>query len=145
MSKIKETFGRLFKKATDEVDDIYNMLKYDIQTEQEEIGNIQYAYNDLYARVEAEGINAPEEHTKMLTFYQKELARRTDRVNNLLNQLNKAKEIKEEVKDVKKKGLSPDTVFTGLICLTTCVLAIYAEESRPLISKGMSFIVRPRL
>lgn len=145
MSKIKETFGKLFKKATDEVDDIYNMLKYDIQVEQEEIGNIQYAYAELYAKVEEKGINAPEEDTKMLTFYQKELARRTDRVNNLLNQLNKAKEIKEEVKDVKKKGLSPDTVFTGLICLTTCVLAIYAEESRPLISKGMSFIVRPRL
>lgn len=71
-----------------------------------------------------------------------ELDRRTKRMNELIIQLQKLNDLNSKKLDGR---ITPDTFFKGIVSIATVVLVLYAEESRPIISKAMSFVVRPRL
>lgn len=116
-------------------------LKRDIQsqivTEQVEISKLQ---NEITAAW-AEDHESEDGVTKadILTI---ELDRRTKRMNELIIQLQKLDDLTHKHKD---GGITADTFFKGVVSIATVVLVLYAEESRPIISKAMSFVVRPRL
>lgn len=71
-----------------------------------------------------------------------ELERRTRRMNDLIVQLQKLDDL---TRKHKEGGITADTLFKGMVSIATVVLVLYAEESRPIISKAMGFVVRPRL
>lgn len=86
--------------------------------------------------------HATEEGVTKLDILTIELDRRTKRCNDLIVQLQKLDDLTQKHKE---GGITADTLFKGMVSIATVVLVLYAEESRPIISKAMGFVVRPRL
>lgn len=112
-------------------------IQQEIVVEQTEIAKIQ---QDIAAAWEQDHEN--EEGVTKLDILTIELDRRTKRMNELIIQLQKLNDLNSKKLDGR---ITPDTFFKGIVSIATVVLVLYAEESRPIISKAMSFVVRPRL
>ena len=116
---------------------IKRAIQAEIVTEQVEIEKLQREIEAAWQtdHKSEEGIT----NADILTI---ELDRRTKRMNELIIQLQKLDDLKHKHKE---GGITADTFFKGMVSIATVVLVLYAEESRPIISKAMSFVVRPRL
>lgn len=141
--KIKEGFEKLFKKAKTELDDTYDMIVYDIQCELDEISILQQDIATKWDGIRDENAEKPD--PEVLKAYENEIERRTKRVYDLLGQLEKVKELKKVSKKCEKDGLTAGEIFRGAIYIGGICLVLYAEESRPLISKAMQFVCKPKL
>lgn len=116
---------------------IKKAIQSEIVTEQIEIEKLQREIEAAWQQdhKSEEGIT----NADILTI---ELDRRTKRMNELIIQMQKLDDLKYK----RKEGcITADTFFKGMVSIATVVLVLYAEESRPIISKAMSFVVRPRL
>lgn len=118
-------------------------LKKDIQSqivvEQDEIAQLNRQIRERWNK----GVdNLSEDEVTTIDVLTIELERRTKRCNELISQLSKLDDLTQKHKD---GGITADTLFKGLVSIATVVLVLYAEESRPIISKAMGFVVRPRL
>lgn len=141
--KIAEAIKNKFKKAVDEIDTIAKEVEDDILKEQEAIADLQEQISARWNAVMEDG-GATEDEVAYLDILTIELERRTKRVQELLRQLESAKTLKAKAE--KGAGsISPDTIFKGLVSIITVLLVIHAEETRPVISKAMGFVIKPHV
>ena len=147
MGKIKDTFWNKWKRTEKEIDVIKKTIESQIEDEQAELDRLNIKLNDewnKYHEHDAEKNGPDEEIIAVIDVLTQEIERRTKRVHDLLRQLDEVKNLKKKVTD-NNGQITPDTVFKACVYLGGIALVLYAEESRPLISKAMTFLVKPRL
>lgn len=141
--KLTEAVKAKFKKAVSEIDLIVKEVEDDILKEQAVISELQEKITAKWNEV-SYGEAASEDDVAVIDCLTIELERRTKRVNELLRQLESAKGLKQKAE--KANGsISPDTIFKGLVSIITVLLVIHAEETRPVISKAMGFVIKPHV
>lgn len=129
------------KKAKQEVEAMIQTLNDQIKIEQGVVSYINEKMTAKWTEV-GFGMAATEDDVSALDVMSQELERRDKRITELQIQLDRAKRLNESTKEWT---VSPDTVFKGLVSIATILIVIYAEETRPIISKAMGFVIRPRL
>ena len=145
MGKIKDAIEHKLKGTTKDIEVIRKALEKQIKDEQEYIDKLNndiWMYQEQY--VETDDPDEKKEYASSIEMLTSEVDRRTKRITDLLRQLEEIKKIKQKVVD-ETKTISAETVFKSIVYIGGICLVLYAEESRPLISKGMSFLVKPRI
>ena len=145
MGKIKDAVKKKFKRTSSEVEVIRAALLLNIKTEEDEIKDLSARVKELESQKELEDENGDirEAIVSKIDFLTQEIDRKTKHVSDLLKQL---ETINGLTKKCEKEGkLTEETVFKSAIYLTGTLLVLHAEEVRPLISKGMMFLAKPKI
>lgn len=138
--KVKELFESKRRKAKNDLDTEIQVTMDLIKIEQKLLSDATEAMNQKWVEV-GFGQTASDDDITILDVMSQEVDRRTRHIHDLLRQLETEKTLREK----SKIGIEPDTVFKGLVSVATVCLVLYAEESRPIISKAMGFVIKPRL
>ena len=145
MGKIKDAINKLRGTATDDLEAVKEAIEEQIRNEQDYIDQLN---SDTWLCQEqwTEAIDPEEkkEYASNISMMTSEIERRTKRITDLLRQLEEIKKIKQKVCD-DSKTISAETIAKSVVYICGICLVLYAEESRPLISKAMSFVIKPKI
>ena len=145
MGKIKDAINKLKGTATEDLETVKEAIEKQIKDEQDYIDQLNgdaWRYQEQY--VETDDPDEKKEYASSIEMLTSEVDRRTKRITDLLRQLEELKKIKQKIVD-ETKTISAETVFKSIVYIGGICLVLYAEESRPLISKAMSFVIKPKI